>query len=231
MWYHILMRSSWSMPYGTITPICVYGTIMLCDAIMQARLSREEKGRLIAETPNQIMEEGERFYKVASQSRDTMYDVVKKLNGAWLCTCPDKTYRQIERCKHIIACQIREQLKQKVRENIVIQPVEITTCVFCHSGNLQKFGLRRNKYGDIQRFLCAGCKRTFSVNLGFERMKHNAQAITTAMQLYFSGESLRNTARIAQASWGSCLSQNSIQLDSEIHGIDGEVPRQDNSTS
>ncbi|MGP8128753.1 MAG: IS6 family transposase [Candidatus Bathyarchaeia archaeon] len=26
-------------------------------------------------------------------------------------------------------------------------------------------------------------------------MKHNAQAITTAMQLYFSGESLRNTAR------------------------------------
>jgi transposase-like protein len=26
-------------------------------------------------------------------------------------------------------------------------------------------------------------------------MKHNPQGITTAMQLYFSGESLRNTAR------------------------------------
>ena len=28
----------------------------------------------------------------------------------------------------------------------------------------------------------------------FERMKHNPQAVTTAMQLYFSGESLRNAA-------------------------------------
>ena len=34
-----------------------------------------------------------------------------------------------------------------------------------------------------------------SVNIGFERMKHNPQAITTAMQLYFSGESLRNTRK------------------------------------
>lgn len=32
----------------------------------------------------------------------------------------------------------------------------------------------------------------FSVNIGFERMKHNQQAITSAMQLYFRGESLRN---------------------------------------
>jgi len=37
------------------------------------------------------------------------------------------------------------------------------------------------------------CKRTFSINIGFEKMKHNPQAITTAMQLYLSGESLRNT--------------------------------------
>jgi transposase-like protein len=31
------------------------------------------------------------------------------------------------------------------------------------------------------------------VNIGFERMKHNPKAITTALQLYFSGESLRHT--------------------------------------
>ena len=35
----------------------------------------------------------------------------------------------------------------------------------------------------------------FTVNFGFERMKHNPQGITTAMQVYFSGESLRNTSR------------------------------------
>jgi putative transposase len=33
------------------------------------------------------------------------------------------------------------------------------------------------------------------VNIGFERMKHNPQGITAAMQLYFSGESFRNTAK------------------------------------
>jgi transposase-like protein len=56
-------------------------------------------------------------------------------------------------------------------------------------------GLRHNKSGDIQVFNCKSCHRYFTVNLGFERMKHNPQGITTAMQLYFSGESLRNTAR------------------------------------
>ena len=166
-----------------------------------AVLSREEKGRMIAEQPNQIQQIDERFYKVASQSREIMYDVVRRENGSWICSCLDFHYRaselhQIIRCKHIIACQIREQLREKVRENVVIQPIEITACIFCHSSeNLKKFGLRHNKYGDIQRFLCASCQRTFSVNLGFERMKHSPQGITTAMQLYFSGESLRNTAR------------------------------------
>jgi len=61
--------------------------------------------------------------------------------------------------------------------------------------NLKKNGVRRNKHGDIQRFFCHNCGKTFTVNIGFERMKHNPQAITTAMQLYFSGESLRNTQK------------------------------------
>ena len=33
------------------------------------------------------------------------------------------------------------------------------------------------------------------MNLGFEKMKHNPKGITTAMQLYFSGKSLRNVAK------------------------------------
>jgi hypothetical protein len=45
---------------------------------MQAALSREEKGRLIAEQPNSIMREDERFFKVASQSGHGMYDVTRR---------------------------------------------------------------------------------------------------------------------------------------------------------
>ena len=162
---------------------------------MQAVLSREEKGRVIADTPNSIMRYGERFFKVSSQSGHGMYNVSRRENGGWLCDCPDHVWRNGIRCKHIIACQIREQMREKVRENVIIQPVEISACLFCHSSDLKRFGVRHNKYGDIQRFLCAQCHRTFSVNIGFERMKHSPQGITTAMQLYFSGESLRNTAR------------------------------------
>jgi len=161
---------------------------------MQAVLSREEKGRIIAEKPNQIVTEGKRFYRVNSQSGHGMYHVTRKENGGWLCDCPDHVYREV-RCKHIIAVQISTELRNKVRENVVIQPVTIAACLFCRSSNLKKFGLRHNKYGDIQRYLCAECHKTFSLNLGFERMKHNPQAITTAMQMYFSGESLRNTAK------------------------------------
>ncbi len=172
---------------------------------MQAALSREEKGRLIAEQPNAILRQGERFFKVASQSGHGMYDVTRKENGSYLCTCPDFTYRsvisghgQLRRCKHIIACQIRYEMREKVRGNIIIEPVSISTCLACGSSHLKKFGLRHNQSGDIQRFCCLDCHKTFSLNLGFEKMKHNPQAITTAMQMYFSGESLRNTAKTLQ---------------------------------
>lgn len=161
---------------------------------MQAALSREEKGQLIADNPNSIMHVGERFYKVSSQSGHGMYNVTRKQNGGWLCDCPDHMYREV-RCKHIIAVQIRTELRNKVREDVIIQPITITVCLFCRSSKLKKFGLRHNKYGDIQRYLCADCHKTFSVNVGFECMKHNPQAITTAMQMYFSGENLRNTAK------------------------------------
>jgi transposase-like protein len=82
-----------------------------------------------------------------------------------------------------------------VREQVVIAPVNISDCIFCHCSVLKKYGIRRNQNGSIQRFLCCNCDRTFSVNIGFEKTKHNPQTVTTAMQLYFSGESLRNTQK------------------------------------
>jgi putative transposase len=154
---------------------------------------------MIADKPNAIMRLSEKAYKVTSQSGNGMYDVTRTKAFAigWICTCPDFTYRQVK-CKHIWACEFSLRLREKVRESVVIQPITITSCLFCQSSKLKRFGIRHNKCGDIQRFLCANCQKTFSVNLGFERMKHNPHGITTAMQLYFSGESLRNTARSLQ---------------------------------
>ena len=77
-----------------------------------------------------------------------------------------------------------------------IEPlVNVNECIYCKSVAIVKDGLRHNKFGDIQKFNCKSCHRYFTINIGFEKMKHNPQGVTIAMQLYFSGESLRNTSR------------------------------------
>ncbi len=153
--------------------------------------TREDRGRAIAEKDRQIMRMNDHSYKVKSQSSDILYDITQTEIG-WKCTCPDHQTRGVK-CKHIFAVELVFNLREQVKKNVSIEPIVISEYQFCHSTNIKKFGIRHNKSGDIQRFVCSDCDRTFSINIGFERMKHNPQAVTTAMQLYFSGESLRNT--------------------------------------
>jgi len=153
--------------------------------------ARQERGRAIAQRGSQVSCVEENFYTVKSQSGNGEY-AISKVDGEWVCECPDNKYRNVK-CKHIHALEFSQKLREEVKKNVIIQEVTISKCVFCQSPHIKKFGVRHNKSGNIQRFVCENCKKTFSVNIGFERMKHNPQAITSAMQLYFSGESLRNT--------------------------------------
>lgn len=99
-------------------------------------------------------------------------------------------------CKHAYAVAISIELANTVKQNVVtVQPITISGCLFCHSQKLKKSGIRHNKHYDIQRYVGVDFKRTFNINIGFEKKKHNPQAITAAMRLYFSGESLRNTMK------------------------------------
>jgi transposase-like protein len=154
---------------------------------------RELRGLQIAQAKSQVNQIEENFYTVHSQSGNGEY-AIYQVDGEWHCECPDHTYRHVK-CKHLYALEFSLKMKAEVKKSVVIQEVNVSTCVFCHSSNIKKFGIRKNKSGNIQRFLCEDCGKTFSVNIGFERMKHNPQAITSAMQLYFSGESLRNTQK------------------------------------
>jgi transposase-like protein len=131
-------------------------------------------------------------YKVKSQSSGGDYQVLQTELG-WLCSCPDAMFRSVE-CKHILAVQLSLKVRAEVENQILAPIVNTDSCIFCGSKHIVKDGLRRNKHGDIQKFNCLECKKYFTINLGFEKMKHNPQAITSAMQLYFSGESLRKTA-------------------------------------
>jgi len=160
-------------------------------------LTREDRGRLIAAKHNQIMRLDDKHYRVASQSGDGMYDVVRSKYFAmgWTCDCRDFLYREVK-CKHIWAVEFSLRFRDKVKENVVIEPLSPNICPYCASSKLVHHGLRHNKYGDLQRFSCRNCGKRFSQNFGFERLKANPQSITSAMQLYFTGESLRNVQKL-----------------------------------
>ncbi len=155
--------------------------------------TRQERGQAIANLPNQIQRISQDNYQVKSQSGNGEYTVSLKEFG-WVCSCPDHVYRHVK-CKHIFAVEFSTQLRREVETRRIQPIINATQCVYCESLDIVKAGLRHNKHGDIQLFQCKTCGRYFSFNIGFEKMKHNPQAITTAMQLYFSGESLRNTQR------------------------------------
>jgi transposase-like protein len=153
---------------------------------------REQRGSEIAHKKgNQIQRVDDCLYTVKSQSGCGEYAVCQ-VDNELVCECLDFQFRHVK-CKHIFAVELSKSLREATKR---ITPIEnLAECTYCGSSNLMKYGLRKNKTGNIQVFYCRNCHKYFTINIGFERMKHNPQAITSAMQLYFSGESLRNTMR------------------------------------
>ncbi|MDE2589951.1 MAG: DDE-type integrase/transposase/recombinase, partial [Patescibacteria group bacterium] len=132
------------------------------------------------------------WYQVKAQSLsyDSWYDVVATEAG-FVCDCPDYQYRKAK-CKHIYAVEFSRTIRKEIWKHVTISPASSQSCPSCGSENIVKKGLRKNKYGNIQKFQCRDCNKWFVFNLGFERMRASPEVITSAMQLYFSGESLRN---------------------------------------
>jgi putative transposase len=159
----------------------------------QLTTTRQERGEAIAQLDGQIKRIDEDIYIVKSQSGNGEY-YVTKANGEWLCQCPDNQYRHVK-CKHIFAIEFSSQIRKEVQVNRVIQEVNVQACRFCGSESIVKNAVRHNQNGSIQRYKCKACGKRFSINLGFEKMKATPQIVTSAMQLYFTGESLRNVQK------------------------------------
>jgi putative transposase len=158
---------------------------------MQTQNLREERGKQIAQAEGQIKRTNGNNFKVCSQSGRGFYEVTITEYGAG-CSCPDNQNRAID-CKHIFAVRISLAVRREVEVRKIEPITDSSKCIYCGSEHIVKDGVRHNQSGKIQVFYCKGCQMHFTVNLGFEKMKHNPQAITTAMQLYFSGESFRKT--------------------------------------
>ncbi len=154
---------------------------------------RQQRGQAIAGADGQVRRIDEHCYRVHSQSRDAEYDVVSTETG-WNCSCPDFQFRGLK-CKHIWGVEISWTLRQRVESQVLISAVRMDNCPRCQSQSIVRHSVRHNKNGDLQRYSCKECRLRFSKNLGFEGMKASPQAITQAMQLYFTGESLRNVQK------------------------------------
>ena len=154
---------------------------------------RQAKGEQIAHMQQAVRRFSKDVYYVKSQSGHGEYTVFQVPTG-WRCDCPDAKYRSVK-CKHLWAVELSRAIREQVQSRTVIEPINAQACPICRSVNITKHGIRHNKYGDIQRYICKSCGHWFVINLGFERMKTTPQVITSAMQLYFTGESFRNVQK------------------------------------
>lgn len=154
---------------------------------------RESRGKQIADLPNQIQRIDEHSYKVVSQTCPEIEYAVFSTELGWTCSCFDSKYRRMC-CKHAYAVIFSQELRKTVESSIVIQPLNALACPQCQSQRIVKNGIFHNQNGDLQRYHCKQCGKWFVFNLGFESMKSTPEVICSAMQIYFSGVSLRKTA-------------------------------------
>jgi transposase-like protein len=154
---------------------------------------RAARGEAIAKVESNVRRIDQNEYRVKSQSGKGEYVVLSTELG-WTCSCPDHAYRQVK-CKHIFAVELSLEIRRRIENAKRIVPLDYQSCLSCHSEAIVRDGVRHNRNGDIQRFTCKACGLRFVKNLGFERMSATPQAITGALQLYFSGESLRSVQK------------------------------------
>ena len=162
-------------------------------ATVQELEARKMRGQQIAQVESNVRRIDATEYRVKSQSGDHWYSVYSTEAG-WYCSCPDATTRAIK-CKHIFGVELSLELRRRIENAKRIVPLDFQSCLSCGSQNIVKHGLLHNKSGDLQRYSCKECGKRFTLNLGFEGMRATPKAITGAMQLYFTGESLRNVQK------------------------------------
>jgi transposase-like protein/predicted nucleic acid-binding Zn finger protein len=218
------------------------------DINKQQTEMRRMKALTIVGQTGQIKRINPVTYKVKSQSFDTWYDVKHKLKVGWTCTCPDYVFRlskynknqrfdepdQRQNCKHILSVFVSKELRHKIVNNNDVKEIEsLQTDLLCKCGsvNIIKIGIRHNKSGDVQVYMCKECKKKWSDNLGFAYNKINSKIVTVSLDLYFKGVSLRKVKEHVKLFYGIDISHRSVlnwvQRFGEVVGpyVDSLVPK------
>ena len=157
--------------------------------------ARRMKALIICEE-NRITENADGSFGVPSQSKQGFTYEVRLIGKTWVCNCPDFETRadQIEACKHGLAVSLwiaaRVEIKQAPKPKVFAD--DAIQCDKCGSIKVIKFGSRRGKQG----FKCNDCGRRFEEKALIRGSRYTPEVVSLTLDLYFSGTSLRKTARI-----------------------------------
>jgi transposase-like protein len=145
---------------------------------------RIERGQLISKEGS-IVRNNENSFTVHSQTFANKQYEVQVLESIWVCNCPDFEYRKIECCKHIYGVKLWLENQPKIFADDAIQ------CDQCGSIRVMRYGTYKEK----QVYKCKDCQHKFKEPSLLKGLKFDPEIVTFALDLYFSGLSLRKVAR------------------------------------
>ena len=162
---------------------------------------RAERAQEMMWEPGYAAQTGRGEFRVRSQTDPAKSYMVRETANGLACGCPDHRYRGAD-CKHIkvVLEVIRKNKGYKNAEFRIMERAKLNLCKFCDSGRIVKAGMHRNK----QQHKCKDCGKRFTTNFGFENMRHDDRIITRALQMYYTGMSVRDIA--------DCLEQEEIKV-------------------
>ena len=166
---------------------------------------RNQRAKQMMEKPNFASQVDHGKFEVRSQTDPTKSYLVVTTSNGLVCTCKDHSIRKAD-CKHIKI--ILEKIKRKScysnQPFRIMERSQLKLCKFCDSGRIIKKGFKKNKSGNVQLFKCKDCKRKFTANFGFEKMRSKDYIITRALQMYYTGMSVRDIS--------DCFEQEEIDV-------------------
>jgi len=166
---------------------------------------RTQRAKQIIELENhasQII--GKNKFRVKSQTNPSKFYFVSKTGNGLVCECKDHETRKSD-CKHIKV--VLEYCGKNTFDHDgfrIMERSSLKLCKYCDSGNIRKDGFRNTKKGKTQKFYCLDCKKGFTVNFGFEKMRYDDVIITRALMMYYKGMSVSGIA--------DCLEQEEIKV-------------------
>ena len=141
-----------------------------------------------------IDESGADAYAVRSPKSKRRYSVTLS-NKGWACTCPWFKARK-SHCKHVKAAENACLLPEPdPADTVAVDPVPAGQCPHCGTAGAAKAGVRKNRNYANQIYKCRSCKRRFSGNIGFEKLKAPPEVVARALYDFYSGKSTGVIAR------------------------------------